>query len=358
MPRYPLPSDTSTTLNRFTNCQNPGLLFEHYTPDLGSGDDAKRKALENVQQCKPDRRALDAYRKRWKAMVSAANAAPFEAQTDWRFITGVGRRGPSEVGFTFHRIYGFPTIPGSGLKGLARAWAYFSLLEADPESQPESDPDFVAIFGRAPEGKEEENAANAGGAVFFEAVPLDDPDLDMDVMTPHYSQYYGDNTGRVAPTDDQNPIPIPFLTVKPGVRFAFAVGWRGDPNPQAQALAIEWLQKGLEKLGAGAKTGAGYGFWQLLGRAGISEPQVAAGQAQPDEPATPPAKLTWRRGKVVWIDPSKKQLGELEDLETQQRYRFSVGVIEGNTPGKKSRVHYVVEEREGEVVVIKVKKGR
>lgn len=265
MPDYPLPSDTEAAFRSFSRCQNPGLLFERYTPDLRSGDHLKKPALEEVQRCKPNRHALDAYRTRWQEIVKAASAALFEAQTDWRFITGLGRKGPLEVGFTFHRIYGFPIIPGSGLKGLARAWAYFSLLETAPGSKPEADQDFIAVFGHTPERGEDESTANAGGAVFFEAIPLDRPDLDLDVMTPHYSKYYGDTSGRVAPTDDQNPNPIPFLTVKPGVRFTFAVGWRGEPNPKAHTLAVEWLQKGLEFLGAGAKTSAGYGYFKVHG---------------------------------------------------------------------------------------------
>ncbi|MBK9095192.1 MAG: hypothetical protein IPM84_21030 [Anaerolineae bacterium] len=50
-------------------------------------------------------------------------------RTDWRLVTGLGRKGPLEVGFTFHR-YGFPILPGSSLKGLARAWGLLRVAEA------------------------------------------------------------------------------------------------------------------------------------------------------------------------------------------------------------------------------------
>jgi len=339
----------------FTRCQNPGLLFERYNPDLRSGDNLKKPTLEKVQQCKPDRRALDACRARWQAMAKASGATPFEAQTDWRFITGLGRKGPLEVGFTFHRIYGFPIIPGSGLKGLARAWAYFALLEVAPESKPEENSDFIAVFGREPERGEDEDVASAGGAVFFEAIPLDNPGLELDVINPHYPDYY---TGRGAPTDGQNPKPVFFLTVKPGVRFAFAVGWRGEPNPQAHELAVEWLKKGLERLGAGAKTSAGYGYWQILGAAKVPERPTTTTRPRPAAPTSPAAPLTWRHGKIVRIDTSKKHRGVLRDTETGQKYRFLTKVIEGDTPGKKAFVRYAVEEREGKMVVVKVKKGR
>lgn len=265
MSRYPLPSDTSAALQlHLRKCHNPGLLFERYPPaDLGGGQ-AKQKALEGIYRCKPDPRALDAYRHRLRALVEAADAITFQAATDWRFVTGLGRNTPFEVGFVFHRLYGFPVIPGSGVKGLARAWAYFRLKEEKPESEPEEDSLFAAIFGQAPEG--EESGESVGGGVFFEAVPLDEPELALDVMTPHFPDYYSDNTNRVPPSDDQDPVPIPFLTVKAGVCFGFAVGWRGDPNPQAHAQAADWLKEGLKHLGAGAKTAAGYGYFVELER--------------------------------------------------------------------------------------------
>jgi CRISPR-associated protein Cmr6 len=256
MTQYPLPSDTAATLQRYVRkCHNPGLLFERYTPDL-RGKKAKRNALKKICRCKPDSRALDAYRHRLRALVKAADAITFQAETDWRFVTGLGRNTPFEVGFTFHRLYGFPVIPGSGLKGLARAWAYFRLKEEQPKQEPEEDPLFAAVFGRASQGNESEGSV--GGAVFFEAVPLDEPELKLDVMTPHFPDYYA---GKRPPSDDQDPVPIPFLTVKAGVRFGFAVGWRGASHPEAHNQAVEWLKAGLENLGAGGKTAAGYGYF-------------------------------------------------------------------------------------------------
>jgi CRISPR-associated protein Cmr6 len=255
-----LPADTADVVRRYLrNCQNPGLIFDRYTPKIRKGGKSgrdKQRALETVRDCSPDRGVLTAYRRRLHASVKAADAVTFQAETDWRFVTGLGRNSPFEVGFTFHRLYGFPIIPGSSLKGLARAWAYFRLKEEHPERDPEEDLLFAAVFGRAP--KDDAGESSVGGAVFFEAVPLDNPELELDVMTPHFPDYYA---GKRPPTDNQNPIPIPFLTVKPGVRFRFAVGWRGASHPKAHAQAVEWLKAGLEHLGAGGKTAAGYGYF-------------------------------------------------------------------------------------------------
>ena len=162
---YPLPLDTSEVLQRSLHkCHNPGLIFEHYTPKIRKGKKSaqdKQKALQIIRDCQPDQHAMDAYRHRWSTVVTAANAITFTAQTDWRFVTGLGRNTPFEVGFTFHRLYGFPLIPGSGLKGLARSWAYFRLKEEKPDGKPEENPLFADVFGRAPEG--DDGAAGAGG---------------------------------------------------------------------------------------------------------------------------------------------------------------------------------------------------
>ena len=289
MPSYPLPSDTLAVYKGSSHCSNPGLVFDKYPP-LITGAPSKQQALNQVRQCKPDARSLEAFRARWRAMVNAANATPFEAKTDWRFITGLGRKGPLEVGFTFHRIYGFPIIPGSSLKGLARSWAYFALREADPNATPEEDADFIAVFGNDPGDNE-----TAGGAIFFDAIPLDAPELDLDVMTPHFPDYYQGEG--VPPSDDQNPVPIPFLTVKPGVRFAFAVGWRGDPDPRAHGLAVEWLQKGLEQFGAGAKTAAGYGYFVDFQK-GKAKVPASAVAAQPLSAKTPTQPTDPRQQQV------------------------------------------------------------
>jgi CRISPR-associated protein Cmr6 len=53
--------------------------------------------------------------------------------------------------------------------------------------------------------------------------------------------------------------------VAPGTEFRFAVGWRRPLDDEARKLrdlAKEWLTEGLMELGAGAKTSAGYGYFE------------------------------------------------------------------------------------------------
>lgn len=258
---YPIPKKSAEAWQKHQGRpgQNPGLIFDRFAPDWHDEATLKKGGLVAVRDAatRGEGALLTAWNARWEKGVRHANADPFALKTDWRFIAGLGRKGPLEVGFTFHR-YGFPMLPGSSVKGLARAYAWLV------EGRRETDPDFLTIFGRAPQKGEDESVAQTGSALFFDAIPRQLPKLELDIMTPHFPDYYGDKNNRVAPTDSQNPKPVPFLTVAPSTEFRFAVGWRGQLNEEAHRLrnlATDWLVGGLTELGAGAKTSAGYGYF-------------------------------------------------------------------------------------------------
>lgn len=163
-----------------------------------------------------------------------------------RVVVGLGAESVLETSICLHRIYGFPIIPGSALKGLARAYARLV------KGKHEGDPLFADIFGKGPP------EARAGKVIFFDAIPANPANLklELDVMSPHYAPYY---QGSEPPADYHNPIPIFFLTVAPGSEFLFAMASR-DKN--LVSWAEEYLTKGLTELGIGAKTTAGYGLWR------------------------------------------------------------------------------------------------
>lgn len=256
MDEYVLPRDTLSAFQAGrTACRNPGLLFERYVPKI-EADEQKKAMLQRVIDCRPDQALIQAHLARWQALAKHTGATTFQATTEWRFVTGLGRKGALEVGFHFHPLYGFPIIPGSGLKGVARAWALLG------EGKSEDDPEFVAVFGRAPKEGEPESAGRAGGAIFFDAVPGGPIQLSLDVINPHYPDYYRP-ANRQPPANWQSPVPVCFLAVPAGTRFHFAVGWRGSAHPHAHSLAVHWLKAGLRDVGVGAKTSAGYGYWQV-----------------------------------------------------------------------------------------------
>jgi CRISPR-associated RAMP protein, Cmr6 family len=348
--------------------------------------EAVRRAAERV-----DKQLLREWNTRWQACARAANGEPFGLTTDWRLIAGLGRKGSLEVGFTFHR-YGFPILPGSSVKGVARAWALLQIAEkvgttelkeldgilsadGDKEREKYEDwkagqpaevqklaDDFRTIFG---------TTAAAGRAVFFDAIPASLPTLELDIMNPHYPKYYG---GEEPPTDWQSPVPVYFLTVAANTEFCFAVGWRGTLDDEGRRLrdqAQQWLKDGLTQLGAGAKTSAGYGYFlppQPSQPAGaVSQPAATTQALQPAPtsptpalPATPvpSEELVWRTGTVREYRPDKRA-GRLVDDETGEELPFHQEAIEekGWSPGKKHKVRYAVVEREGRRVVVKVQRA-
>ena len=360
---------------------NAGLIFDRYAPDWAGKGEIKKDGLAVVEKAagRGDQKALAAVQTRWRRLVEAAGAQPFTLKTDWRLIAGLGRKGPLEVGFTFHR-YGFPILPGSSVKGVARAWAFSELAERLQESNlpqlegilalPEQDKyqeqfadryhqsrpevvamaaDFRAIFG---------TTGTAGLAIFFDAIPAGQPRLQLDIMNPHFPDYYGDKNGHVPPADWQSPKPVYFLTVAEGSEFLFAVGWRQPLASDAEAARLQstardWLIRGLTDLGIGAKTSAGYGYFQPQSTALPDRAPVAPSSAPSSVGPVPPAgPLQTRRGTIVEIRPDKRY-GKVRDVETGREYRFPIEAIQGDTPGKRSTV---VFDLQGDQVV-KVRKG-
>jgi CRISPR-associated protein Cmr6 len=197
----------------------------------------------------------------------------------------------------------------------------------------EADEDFRAIFGHAPSNASDKRPAQTGQAVFYDAMPVDDPKLELDVMNPHYPKYYAREE---TPTNWQSPVPIYFLTVAPNVRFEFAVGWRGAPNAELHQMAVEWLKGGLTELGAGAKTNAGYGYFTE---------SLGTDESQPIRAESVVPRIT-RKGKIVEIH-TQQHYGRVRENETQEEYRFDTRCIVPKdwTPGKKMDVVFDTQEK-------------
>ncbi len=208
----------------------------------------------------------------------------FDSETDWRLAIGLGNTSVFNTSITLHYIYGIPYIPATAVKGILRSWIiteYFSkdgedLKNAECEALQELD--FCKIFG-APDFCENGNTKTAiatnlkkdaymGDIVFFDAFPINSPIIEVDVMNPHYPDYYEDDEGRTPPADWQNPKPIFFLTVTE-TSFQFLFGIRkgrksfnvefGEHKGNVISVLKNLLIEALSNHGIGAKTAAGYG---------------------------------------------------------------------------------------------------
>jgi CRISPR-associated protein Cmr6 len=379
----PIPSKSAEAFRAYKGVTNPGLVFDRFAPDWSSKSTLKKEGLQRVTKAQADEALLREWNARWERCVRAARGEPFTLQTDWRFVAGLGRKGSLEVGFTFHR-YGFPILPGSSVKGVARAWAFLWLAEqanvnplaeldevlsadgeddekeekkkylrwraAQPDEVQQLADDFRVIFG---------TPATAGRAVFFDAIPAQLPTLELDVMNPHFPEYY---KGNAPPTDWQSPVPVYFLTVAAGTEFRFGVGWRGTLDEVGQRLhqlAQEWLTEGLINLGAGAKTSAGYGYFVAPPQPKLLE-SSSAGQARAASAVAelPPESLTWRTGTVKEYRPDK-HMGRLVDDESGEELSFPQTAIEdkGWSPARKQKVRYACVGEAGKRRVVKVRRA-
>jgi CRISPR-associated protein Cmr6 len=295
---------------------------------LGDNSGGKSKWLRHVAgQASFSRDLLAEHLGRWQRVAQAHNGQVLRAKTRQRLIVGLGAATTLETSITLHRPYGFPYMPGSGLKGLCRAVCLASLGSEFglPPAQPA---DLVAVMhsntpnlrelplyvlSKLAQGLEQERkealetlrrkgafegvkledidgkkdkagnvlvapnpsikrfrsmfgtAEHAGDLVFFDGVPeWTEEMLDADVLTPHFGEYY---IGGAAPNDDLGPVPTVFLTVRPDVTFNCAVGVRRGAQSayalRSAGYARDWLGFALREVGAGGKTNAGYGRFDL-----------------------------------------------------------------------------------------------
>ncbi|MDI9645519.1 MAG: type III-B CRISPR module RAMP protein Cmr6 [Archaeoglobales archaeon] len=251
----PLPSDTVKVADGGNRCQNIGLWLDKYLTlnekwELTQDTKQRKKVFELEQQQKL-REILNFLKQRHKALLHwyrqrGFEVRQFEAKPAWRFVVGLGAAHVLETSITLHRIFGLPIIPASGLKGAARAYAQLI------EGKSENDQEFIAIFG---------TTKQTGKIVFLDALPTQPPKFTLDIMNPHFPDYYR-TKGKEAPSDWQSPKPVFFLTVSE-INYLFAIAARTNDANDLLLTAEKWLKGALRELGIGAKTSANYGYWDV-----------------------------------------------------------------------------------------------
>lgn len=161
----------------------------------------------------------------------------YQAELKSPLITGIGQTHPNEVGMVFDHTIGIPYIPASSVKGIVRFVHTLGLIDSDDASEfikqddkgeyiEESNPKTLIpfLFGGDLDIKKagkKEIEKRSGKIIFLDAYPDKVPDLHVDIMNPHYGDYYSDENGKTPPADYLDPTPIKFLTVKPGTVFIF-----------------------------------------------------------------------------------------------------------------------------------------
>ncbi|AAM25751.1 CRISPR-associated protein Cmr6 [Caldanaerobacter subterraneus subsp. tengcongensis MB4] len=235
----------------------------------------------------------------------------YKITTASRLVIGLGAEHPLETSLTIHHIFGIPYIPGTALKGVCRMVSFWDIAieEARGEEIEEGEIENLQkelyeglIFDRSSSDKGKEDSPKRvlhkllfgtqdfkGLLLFLDAFPVINNNVslfDVDIINVHYKSYYGDDTGKTAPGDWENPIPIPFLTVKENTSFQFsvlfdrvrfeelikekippevkgAIDFLNDCT-RLQKLVENWIKKALTEFGIGAKTRLGYGYFKIL----------------------------------------------------------------------------------------------
>jgi CRISPR-associated protein Cmr6 len=259
-----------------------------------------------------DPELLSEYADRSRRMIEALSGRCIDLVSDSRFVTGLGREHPVENGFTWHPTLGTPYLPGSSVKGIVRAWALCNRA-GDSEASTEWEP----ILGKADQ---------AGRIVLLDALPVSPVHLEVDVMTPHYADYY--ERGE-PPGDWMSPNPIPLLVVAKGTRFQFGIIPRSAGNRSQLPTVEGWLREALEWLGGGAKTAVGYGRFAAAEKA-------AARPAAPGATALPPAPGAQSRPRPRYKPGDVVTATRVEDPKGKGRVWFKTNDGFGGTLAVKS----------------------
>lgn len=188
-----------------------------------------------------------------------------------KLIVGLGIESVIETSMTIHFTYGFPYIPGQSLKGAVRNYVIKYYFNSDEEKALTQSEVFCLLFGCNEETENRRKTAlgkdYAGSIVFFDAYPnfLDNQVLSVDIMNPHYGEYYQDLK---PPADYLQPVPINFLVLQ-NTDFNFILGTNKNINVEWNNsnytllnLAKTLTEETLTKFGIGAKTTVGYGYFK------------------------------------------------------------------------------------------------
>jgi CRISPR-associated protein Cmr6 len=281
---------------------------------------------------------------RWRESLGEPGDEVWELQAESRLLVGHGHPSATDVGLTVQHTWGVPVVPGSSLKGLLAHYVDAVFGPDDPKRPPWEQPEgereraawqgptwagrrirwgpgalYRELFG-APEAEGDDDCRRAGlsagaraGRVFFHdawyvpgsartSADAADTPFAPDVLTVHQKNYYRTEGGEGWPNDYDDPNPVSFLTVRPGVRLLFALS---GPGPWT-ALARRLLTEALSTWGVGGKTSSGYGRFEPVQRAeGASAGRQGAAMA-----AEPSAPAHHRKGDTISVtrieDPKGK----------------------------------------------------
>jgi len=265
--------------------KNPALIFGKMIPyaynDKYGEDEKENKerylelVANEMQRLNEELKITEKIISRIGSTIKAMNLdfEHFEATMSWRMVIGLGASHPQETSMTLHHIYGIPYIPGSAIKGVTKHWAVLKFADKNKKDNQKFEESIKTVADALEKGNDLNIEVNKitfkdlieifgtqnqeGRVIFFDAYPVGNINLKIDITNPHYPRYY---SGELPPADWQSPTPIKFLTIEKTM-FQFYLGCKKDKDLLRKALC--WLKKALGNSGIGAKTSLGYGYFEI-----------------------------------------------------------------------------------------------
>ena len=235
-----------------------GKFFDGFNAtftDFADKESSKRDFMRKLTGNRGNATAINAAALRQISLTEALGGIWFIASnTDASpFVTGTGNSHPVENGFLWHHTLSTPYMQGSAVKGIMRSWLENQLGYGVDEDDNHSE--LKRYFGSETKASADNQAGNL---IFFDALPIAQPKLKVEIMTPHVGDYYADK-GKTAPADWHSPNPIPLLAVEQ-ISLLFCIAPRlGKIEATELAQLRTALQNALANMGAGAKTQTGFG---------------------------------------------------------------------------------------------------
>lgn len=259
----------------------------------------------------------------------------FAARLGARLIVNSAGGVLENAGLCLHRNFGFPFIPGSAVKGIARhaAWCDWN-DEVDDSEKKRKARAIAEVFGYPTNDdsldryleKTVGNAAKQAGKVcFFEAVPVGRAETEVDILNVHHREYYAGKAD--VALDNENPNLCYFPTVEAGTEFCFRILRLDDLSDETFNQTVKWLKAGLSVNGVGAKTAAGYGWFDIP----EDKTEIAIDELfltdldneylKEGKPRAEALKKDFKKGKIV-IDTDERKHAFCQFLS---RYRIKIG---------------------------------
>lgn len=297
---YYLPKDTlKHSFHRETKqlrITNPRLIFyKFFAMEMQKSDKLKSKydeSVENIREIFQSEEFKQAYIRvisKYESIINDLNRNGFlvkeiEMELSESLCIGLGMSNVNEVGITLHHIYGIPYIPATSIKGITRLYACYDFISkwiatTGREFTRGDIPDMLTdvdnlidekktkLLNISKENRELFEQMNKlrrifgtiskkASIIFMDSYPLQDFEIENDIINPHYSEYY---TKGKEPGDWSYPVPIAFPVIKKSTKFRFVIL---SKEKELLDIAGAYLENALKTIGIGAKTSLGYGIFK------------------------------------------------------------------------------------------------